>query len=124
MVLPDTSIWIEWLIDGPAIAKLPGKFPARERCLVPTLVQHELMKWLLREKGEDEADEIIAYTQKCAVTVLDTPIALHAAELCRQHKLASADGIIYATALRHEAELWTCDAHFNGLPGVICVAKP
>ncbi len=50
---------------------------------------------------------------------LDTTIALRAAGLHRQHKLATADAIVYATALEHGAELLTCDAHFAGLPGVL-----
>lgn len=123
MQLVDTSVWIEWLVDSPLAAKLVGKFPDRSECIVPTLVQHELAKWLLREKGEDAVDDIIAYTQKCIVTPLDTLTALEAAELCREHKLATADAIIYATALRYNATLLTCDAHFNGLPGVIYMAK-
>lgn len=123
MQLVDTSVWIEWLMDSPLAAQLVGKFPDRSECIVPTLVQHELAKWLLREKGEDAADDLIAYTQKCVVTPLDTLTAIEAAELCREHKLATADAIIYATALRHGATLLTCDAHFKGLPSVTYMSK-
>ena len=48
-----------------------------------------------------------------------TPIALMAADLHRQYKLATADAIVYATAQRHGAELLTCDEHFKGLPGAV-----
>ena len=41
----------------------------------------------------------------------------------RQHKLATADAIVLATAQRHGAELLTCDSHFKGLPGVVLFAK-
>lgn len=34
---------------------------------MPTLVQREQAKWLLRENGEDVADQVIAFTEKCAV---------------------------------------------------------
>jgi predicted nucleic acid-binding protein len=87
------------------------------------MVQLELDKWLTREVGETEADQVIAYTQNCLVTVLDTKIALHAAELHRQYKLATADAIVYATALTHNADLLTCDAHFEGLPHVTLIKK-
>ena len=90
---------------------------------MPTLVQLELTKWLVREVGEDQADQVIAYTQKCIVAPLDTATALLAAELHRQHKLATADAIVLATAQRHGAELLTCDSHFKGLPGVVLFAK-
>ena len=119
----DTSAWIEWL-TGSALGKRLGKqFPDKPRCIVPTIVQLELSKWLMREMGEDEADQVIAYTQKCIVVPLDTTIALLAAEQHREHKLATADAIVYATARHRGAELLTCDAHFEGLPDVALFAK-
>jgi len=59
----------------------------------------------------------------CRVAPLDTKIVLAAAEICGRNKLATADAIIYATALEHGANLLTCDAHFDGLPGITFVAK-
>ena len=119
----DTSAWIEWLIDSPLRNKLAKEIPDKADCIVPTIVQLELAKWLTREVGEDRADQMIAYTQKCVVAPLDTRTALRAAEMCRQHKLATADAVVYATAAENEAELLTCDAHFEGLPNVIFVRK-
>ena len=123
MLVVDSSAWIEWLNDGPLTAELSRKMPVKSALLVPTLVQHELMKWLVRERGEEAADEVIAYTQKCVVAVLDTATAIEAANLSRQYRLATADAVIYATAVRHGAGLLTCDAHFGRLPGVTFVAK-
>jgi predicted nucleic acid-binding protein len=48
---------------------------------------------------------------------------LQAAELHRQYKLATADAIVYATALVNNADLITCDAHFEGLPEVVLIRK-
>jgi predicted nucleic acid-binding protein len=73
--------------------------------------------------GEEKADQVIAFTQVCQVIALDTEIALEAAEVCRSHKLATADAIIYATAQAKGAKLLTCDAHFEGLPGVTFIPK-
>jgi predicted nucleic acid-binding protein len=124
MRVVDTSIWIEWLIGGASGKKLLREFPDRTQCVVPTIVQLELAKWLTREVGEDQSDQVLAFTQKCVVAPLDTRIALLAAELHRQHKLATADVIVYATALDYGADLLTGDAHFENLPGVIFVRKP
>jgi len=119
----DTSAWIEWL-DGSALGRKLGKqFPDKARCIVPTIVQLELSKWLVREVGEEEADQVIAYTQKCMVLPLDTAIALLAADLHRDYKLATADAIVYATARHVGAELLTCDAHFESLPDVVFFPK-
>ncbi|GLS32917.1 Predicted nucleic acid-binding protein, contains PIN domain [Mesorhizobium albiziae] len=123
MRLVDTSAWIEWLIASPTGQAIGPQIPAREDWLVPTIIQLELAKWLTREAGEDKADQVIAFTQMCRVVPLDTTIALLAAELCSKHKIATADAIVYATALEHQADLLTCDAHFQGLPGVNFVAK-
>ena len=119
----DTSAWIEWLTGSALGRKLGVEIPDRAQCVVPTIVQLELSKWLVRERGEEQADQVIAYTQKCIVVPLDTPIALLAAELHRQHRLATADAIVYATAQRQGADLLTCDEHFKGLPGAVVHAK-
>lgn len=123
MRLVDTSVWVEWLIGSPTGKAVAPAIPARQDWLVPAIVQLELAKWLAREAGEDKADQVVAFTQMCRVAPLDTKIALAAAELCRQHRLATADAIVYATALEHGADLLTCDAHFDGLPGVVFVGK-
>ena len=119
----DTSVWIELLIGGATAKKLASEFPPSALCVVPTIVQLELAKWLVREVGEDEADQLLAYTDTCVVTPLDTTLALRAAELHREHGLATADAIVYATALHHGAELLTCDAHFKALHGVAYIPK-
>jgi len=123
MVLVDTSAWIEWLIGSPTGEALSERLPQQSDWLVPTMVQLELAKWLTREVGEDKADQVIAFTQVCQVVPLDTEIALVAADACRTHKLATADAIIFATARARGATLLTCDAHFEGLPGVDSVPK-
>jgi len=123
MRLVDSSAWIEWLEGSPFGDMVAQELPPRHEWLVPTIIQFELSKWVLREGGEDKIDEIIALTEVCVVVDLDTATALIAAELGRKHKLASADAIIYATARAHEADLLTCDRHFEGLPGVLYIPK-
>ena len=102
---------------------LAKEIPDKAQCIVPTIVQLELAKWLAREVGEDQADRMIAYTQKCLVVPLDTNIALKAADLHYHFKLATADAIVYATTLEYDAELLTCDAHFGKLPNVLLYRK-
>ena len=118
MRVVDTSVWVEWLTGSALGRKMAKEIPDRAECIVPTIVQLELSKWLQREAGEDHADQVIAYTQKCIVVPLDTNLALLAAALHLQYKLATADAIVYATAQAQGAELLTCDAHFAKLPSV------
>ena len=124
MRVVDTSIWIEWLIGGALKKTLVKEFPDKAACVVPTIVQLELAKWVTREVGEEQADQVIAFTQKCVIAPLDTRIALAAAELHRQYKLATADAVVYATAQEYGADLLTCDTHFEKLPGVVFIRKP
>ena len=55
MRVVDTSIWIEWLIDSPLKQAIAEAFPETAQCIVPTIVQLELDKWLMREAGESES---------------------------------------------------------------------
>ena len=90
---------------------------------MPTIVQYELARCLTREVSEDAADDAIALSTEYVVAPLDTRLAVQAAEIARNHGLAMADAIIYATAVAAGADLLTCDAHFAKLPRVIYVAK-
>ena len=122
MVLVDTCGWIEWMTDS-ALADAYAPHLDSESLLVPTLVQHELYKWLCRETDIATALSAIAATQQARVVPLDTSLALLAADIAREHKLAMADAIIYATARQHEATLVTSDAHFESLPHVLFYPK-
>jgi len=118
MFLVDTCGWIEWMVDSP-LAKNYGRYlNASDSLIVPTLVQHELYKWLYREIDPPTALSAIAATQTALVVPLDTSLALLSADTAREFKLAMADAIIYASARQHRATLVTSDAHFADLPNV------
>lgn len=123
MRLVDTSAWIEWLAQTFTATALAPLMPGRDEWLVPTIVQLELTKYLLREGTQSDVELMLAFCRTCVITDLDTSLAVSAAEACRQHKLSTADAVIYATAQAHGADLLTCDAHFEALPGVVYIAK-
>jgi len=75
----DTSAGIEQLVGSALGKKRSKEFPDKSRCIVPTIVKLELLKWLVREVCEEQA------------------------ELHREHKLAITDAIIYATARQRGA---------------------
>ena len=110
-------------MNTPTSDTIGAALPQRTHWLAPTIVQLELAKWVKREASAEKADEVIAFSQKCVVVPLDTDIALAAAALCQQHKLATADAIVYATALAHGADVLTCDAHVKDLPNVTYIEK-
>lgn len=118
MRLVDSSLWIETFLGTSLGAAAKREIAPTKTCVVPTLVQHEIYKWLCRERSQAEAEGVIALTMTCNVVPLDSAIALRAADVAREHKLHTSDAIIYATALAADAELLTCDAHFQALPQV------
>ena len=84
--------------------------------------RHHAAPGLLRRfapRNDGGASEL----QLRAVRQLDTDLAVEAVDYAARHSLAMADAIIYATAMKHGADLLTCDAHFANLPGVVYFAK-
>jgi predicted nucleic acid-binding protein len=123
MRVVDTSAWLEWLSDSALGRKVGLELPSTETWIVPTVVQYELARCLTREVSEDAADDTIAFSTECVVTSLSTRLAVQAAEIAKDHRLAMADAIIYATTVAMGADLLTCDAHFAKLPRVVYIAK-
>lgn len=123
MYLVDTCGWIEWITDNQLASQFEGYLEHLEELIVPTLIQFELYQWIERELNEEKALEIVGITEQAQVIPLSTRIALDAAELSKQHKLAMADAIIYATAQSQQANLITADKHFKDLPHVTYLQK-
>lgn len=122
-IVIDTSVWIECFSQTPLGQRIASALPAKENCIVPTIVQLELSKWALRELTGEERERLEQSLEDCQVELLDSETAALAAKANLQHKLATADAVIYATAQRLGAEVLTCDAHFKDLPLVRLFAK-
>ena len=123
MKLLDTCVWIEIILGSPLGSQFKVLALDKQNVLVSSLVQFELRRWALREYDESRANDIILALREAVVVQTDERVALLAAELARAHKLYAMDALIYATALQHDAQLVTCDAHFKGLPSVVYTPK-
>jgi predicted nucleic acid-binding protein len=117
--LVDSSAWLEYLTQDRDAAKFAPFIESAIPTLVPTIVLYEVVKVLMRERGKTEADRFISEALRRVVVPLDEGLALAAAHVSNEHKLAMADAIIYATAQTHRAQLVTGDVAFRGLAGVI-----
>lgn len=83
-----------------------------------------MFKVIRRERDEDATLAAVASMQDGGQVVdFDASLAVEAAAVGLEQGLAFADSVIYATALRHDALLWTQDAHFQGNHGVRYLAK-
>ena len=110
----DSSAWLEYLADTPAARHFAKALEDPEKLIVPVITIYEVFKKVLREKGEGEALQVASLMQSGTVVNLDADLALEAA----RYSLPLADSIILATAIAHEAVLWTQDDHFRDLPNV------
>ncbi len=110
----DSSCWLEYLADTERADLFAEPIEQVQTLIVPVITIYEVVKKLHRELGEEVAAAALALMQRGRVVPLDLSLAMDAALLA----LPMADSLIYATARRHGAELWTQDAHFEQLPGV------
>ena len=123
MRVVDTPACIEWILGSALGEALAPQVPRNEEWVVPTIIQHELARWLGREASDADASRRLAFISEIVVTPLTTDIATKAADCAALYRLAMADAIIDATAIDCGADLLTCDGHFADLPRVIYQAK-
>ena len=121
--LVDTCAWIEWIVNGKLASKIQPYLKNLDQIAMPTIIQFELYKWACREHDETFALILIGTTEQTQVLALDTSLALFAADTAKQYKLAMADAIIYASSLKNNLLLVTCDKHFKQLPEVKYLSK-
>jgi predicted nucleic acid-binding protein len=117
----DSSGWVE-------IVRATGRYEVfrehirhAESVIVPTLVVYEVYRVIEQEFSAVEADWIAAHFRSHRIVDLTEALAIAAAKLGREHRLATADAAIYATAREFGAMLVTGDNHFIGLPDVAYV---
>jgi toxin FitB len=122
VILVDSCGWLEVFTDGPAAGTYATLLAHPEELLVPTVVLYEVYKLLARTAGEETALRCSGFMQQARIVPLDAPLALEAADLSTKQRLAMADAIVYATAVRYRAELATSDSDLEGLPGVRFIA--
>jgi predicted nucleic acid-binding protein len=124
MNVVDSSCWIEYFNDtaiGDKVAPIAENFSL---LIVPTIVLYEVRKKLLTESDDlYKIGEAIRLMQLGKVIVLDAELSIKATDVSRQYQLAMADSVIYATALQHDAVLWTADGHFKDFPKVMYFDK-
>ena len=110
----DSSGWLEYFTDSDRASLFAPAIEDTAKLLVPVITIYEVCKKVLRDRGENDALQIASIMQAGQVIDLDCALALEA----MRFPLPLADSLIYATAMRHGATLWTQDEHFKTLPHV------
>ena len=118
MNVVDSSAWLAYLANEKNAGFFAEAIEDSELLLVPTVCIYEVFKVVLRERGEDDAFQAVAAMRQGMTVDLDSGLAMEAAALGLKENLPFADAVIYATARKHEATVWTQDEHFSGKTNV------
>lgn len=124
MNIVDTSGWLEYFADSPQAPHFAAAIENTDELLVPSIILYELFKKIVLAFDENQAFKAIAQVKQGRVIDIDEAIALYAGKVSLEKKLPMADALIYATAILHQATIYTQDAHFEGLPHAKYFAKP
>jgi len=114
----DSSAWLSYFAGDKNAAEFAAPIENLENLLVPSITLTEVFKSIMRQRGEDAALQVVAHIQQGKVVALDSVLAIEAAVVGLKYKLPLADSIIYATASKFSAAVWTQDAGFKELPDV------
>lgn len=123
MNIVDSSGWLEYFTKGRNADFFIPPIQDQEHLIVPTICIYEVLKRLLVERDEDAALLAVGLMSHGREVELDRNIAIEAAQISRELKLAMADSVILATTRVHNAALWTQDEHFAGMPEAHYIAK-
>jgi predicted nucleic acid-binding protein len=118
MNVVDSSCWLEYFAGsqvGDSVADAIEDIPS---LIVPSISLYEVFKKLLIETSEDQALLAVAHMKQGRVVELDADLAIYSAKIGEESRLALADSIILATAMKFDCTLWTQDRHFKELKRV------
>ncbi|MGB7156415.1 MAG: type II toxin-antitoxin system VapC family toxin [Tepidisphaeraceae bacterium] len=114
----DSSGWLEYFADGPNADVFAKPILDAAELIVPTISITEVFKRMNLQRGEEAALIAVTAMRRGRVIDLTSQLAVSAAQLGIELKLALADSIILATARAQDATIWTQDADFEAIEGV------
>ena len=123
MNVVDSSGWLEYFAGGSNSHFFAPTIKATDALVVPTICMVEVFKHLVAQRGEEDALLAVGIMSLGTIADLSQGIAINAAALSSEHKIAMVDSIILATARESDAVLWTQDVDFQGIDGVEYIAK-
>ena len=123
MIIVDSCGWLEWFTDGALADNYKQYLADSDNILVPAIVLYEVYKVLKREAGEEKALLAAGYMRSSRLIPFDDTLALAAADIALQKKLAMADAIIVAVSKAHNCRIVSSDADLKDLDNVDYIQK-
>lgn len=123
MISVDSYGWIERFGGGPKCSQYDRIIDGAEgeEIVTSMVTVYEVYKRAKERRGELAALEDVAALGQTRLVPVDQEIALAAADYSLEFKLIFSDALVYATARRFHAELYTSDADLKHLPGVMFI---
>ena len=118
MNVVDSSAWLAYFANEGNADVFAKAIENIDQLIVPSITLTEVFKCISRQRSEGIALQAIAHMQQGEVIALDSALAIDAAQHGIDFKLPLADSIIYATARKFKAVVWTQDADFQPLEHV------
>jgi len=115
----DSSAWLEYVGGTERSSLFSEAIEDVDNLYVPVICLYEVYKKMLRERGDDAAFTVTSIMRNGHVVDIDSALAVSAA----RYALPLADSLIYATARKCNAILWTQDGDFDGLSEVRYIPK-
>ncbi|MGH9698932.1 MAG: type II toxin-antitoxin system VapC family toxin [Candidatus Acidiferrales bacterium] len=122
VLLLDSSGWLEYFTEDDNAALFAPYIEGNFLIIVPTIVLYEVHKKVLQGRGKAEAERVASQLMQRLIFPLGEDLALMAARVSVEFRLAMADAIVYATGLANQAMVITGDVDFQGLPGAMVIA--
>ncbi len=110
MIIVDSCGWLEWFADGELADQYKEYLMDADNILMPAIILYEVYKVLKREVGEETALLAAGYMEISTVIPFDDTLALAAADIALQEKLAMADAIIVAISRANNCRIISSDA--------------
>lgn len=118
MNVVDSSGWLEYFTRGKNVGFFAPIVTETDTLVVLTVCMYEVFKRLLTQRGEEDALQAIGIMSLGIIADTTREVAVNAAYISYDLKIAMADSIILATARAYNATLWTQDSDFKGIGGV------
>ncbi len=123
-VLIDTWTWIEYWKGGELAREAARYIDGEEESIVSTINIAEICFWVARYYDEAKAREKLETLEKrCHVIAIEKEMAIAAAKIRIQHRLALADSLIVATARSAGGKVVSGDPNMKHLEDVIFLKK-
>ena len=118
MNVVDSSAWLEYFADGPNAEEFASAIQDAANLIVPSITLFEVFKRIRVQRDSEIALRAVSQMRRGTVVDLDADLAVAAADLSSDLKMALADSVVLATAQAYAATVWTQDADFEGLDNV------